>query len=131
MKASTRGRAAVLGAALCAGIGIFAAGMAIPAVTAQAAVGVHAEEIVRFPSADGDLTGGAPTMLTGRLLRPSGAGPHPAVVMLHGCGGLYARNGRVSPRNVWWATHLQRQGYEVLMVDSFGRATSTRSAPRR
>ncbi len=88
--------------------------------TAQAAAGVHAEEIVRFPSTDGDLTGGAPTMLSGRLLRPSGSGPHPAIVMLHGCGGLYARSGRVSQRHVWWATHLQRQGYAVLMVDSFG-----------
>ncbi|WP_255542429.1 dienelactone hydrolase family protein [Azospirillum sp. INR13] len=120
MKASTRGRAAVLGAALCAGIGVLAAGSLTVAGPVQAAVGVHAEEIVRFPSTDGDLTGGAPTMLSGRLLRPSGTGPHPAVVMLHGCGGLYARNGRVSPRHVWWATHLQRQGYEVLMVDSFG-----------
>ena len=120
MKASARGRAAVLGAALCAGIGMFAAGSLTVAGPVQAAAGVHAEEIVRFPSADGELTGGAPTMLTGRLLRPAGAGPHPAVVMLHGCGGLYARNGRVSPRHVWWATHLQRQGYEVLMVDSFG-----------
>ncbi|MBP2300023.1 dienelactone hydrolase family protein [Azospirillum picis] len=121
MKASARDRAAVLGAVLFAGIGIAAA--AVPVLSARpahAAVGVHAEEIVRFPSADGDLTGGAPTMLSGRLLRPSGSGPHPAVVMLHGCGGLYARSGRVSPRHVWWATHLQRQGYEVLMVDSFG-----------
>ncbi|WP_376957628.1 dienelactone hydrolase family protein [Azospirillum sp. A26] len=126
MKASTRGLAAVLGAVLYAGAGGIAAGviavggLTLSAAPAQAAVGVHAEEIVRFPSVDGDLTGGRPTMLSGRLLRPAGNGPHPAVVMLHGCGGLYARNGRVSPRHVWWATHLQRQGYEVLMVDSFG-----------
>ncbi|PWC33681.1 dienelactone hydrolase family protein [Azospirillum sp. TSO35-2] len=95
-------------------------GLALPIGTAQAAVGVHAEEIVRFPSTDGDLTGGAPTTLTGRLLRPAGNGPHPAVVLLHGCGGLYARSGRVSQRHIWWATTLQQQGYEVLMVDSFG-----------
>ncbi|WP_085554949.1 dienelactone hydrolase family protein [Azospirillum agricola] len=102
------------------------AGMAMAAWTvapsaARAASGVHAEEIVRFPSQDADLTGGAPTTLTGRLLRPAGSGPHPSVVLLHGCGGLYAKStGRVSPRHVWWATTLQRQGYEVLMVDSFG-----------
>lgn len=125
MKASARGLAAVLGAVLCTGAGtVGIAGLPLSAMvwtgTAQAAVGVHAEEIVRFPSADGDLTGGAPTMLSGRLLRPSGSGPHPAIVMLHGCGGLYARSGRVSQRHVWWATHLQRQGYAVLMVDSFG-----------
>ncbi len=101
-------------------LGVSAWALAAP-LAAQAAAGVHAEEIVRFPSQDGDLTGGAPTTLTGRLLRPAGTGPHPSVVMLHGCGGLYAKStGRVSSRHVWWATTLQRQGYEVLMVDSFG-----------
>lgn len=112
MVASALRRAAVCGAVLWA---LAASG------GAQAASGVHAEEIVRFPSQDADLTGGAPTTLTGRLLRPAGTGPHPSVVLLHGCGGLYAKStGRVAPRHVWWATTLQQQGYEVLMVDSFG-----------
>ncbi len=115
MMASTVRHAAVLGVALCAG----AATLGVSA-TGHAASGVHAEEIVRFPSHDADLTGGPPTTLTGRLLRPAGTGPHPSVVLLHGCGGLYAKTGRVSPRHVWWATTLQQQGYEVLMVDSFG-----------
>lgn len=101
-------------------LGLSAWTLAVP-LAARAASGVHAEEIVRFPSQDGDLTGGAPTTLTGRLLRPAGTGPHPSVILLHGCGGLYAKStGRVSQRHVWWATTLQRQGYEVLMVDSFG-----------
>ncbi len=116
MMASALRQVVVAGLAL--GAGAVLAGL--PA-SVQAAPGVHAEEIVRFPSQDGDLTGGAPTPLTGRLLRPAGAGPHPSVVLLHGCGGLYAKStGRVAPRHVWWATMLQQQGYEVLMVDSFG-----------
>ncbi|MCG5240159.1 dienelactone hydrolase family protein [Azospirillum doebereinerae] len=114
MMASTLRRVAVLGMAAWA-----LAAYATPEA-AHAASGVHAEEIVRFPSLDGDLNGGTPTRLTGRLLRPAGTGPHPSVVLLHGCGGLYAKTGRVAPRHVWWATTLQQQGYEVLMVDSFG-----------
>ena len=85
-----------------------------------ASVGLHAQEIVRFPSQDGDLIGGTPTTLTGRFLRPAGAGPHPTVVMLHGCGGLYSKSGRGSARHLDWALTLREQGYAVLMVDSFG-----------
>ncbi|MFD1627235.1 dienelactone hydrolase family protein [Azospirillum griseum] len=110
-------RSAAVGVLFGAAVALAAA---LPA-PATAAPGVHAEEIVRFPSQDGDLTGGAPTILTGRLLRPAGNGPHPSVVLLHGCGGLYAKStGRVAARHVWWATMLQQQGYAVLMVDSFG-----------
>lgn len=87
---------------------------------ARAASGLHAEEIVRFPSQDAD-PGGTPTRLTGRFLRPSGdAGRHPAVLLLHGCSGLYTRDGRPSPRHLDWALTLREQGYAVLMVDSFG-----------
>ncbi len=82
--------------------------------------GVHAEEIVRFPSLDADLTSGAPTPLTGRFLRPRADGPYPTVVLLHGCSGLYAKTGRVSARHIDWALTLREQGYAVLMVDSFG-----------
>ena len=41
-------------------------------------------DTVKFASADGA------TGLTGYLYRPSGAGPHPAIVMLHGRGGPYS-----------------------------------------
>ncbi|MBP2313322.1 dienelactone hydrolase family protein [Azospirillum soli] len=85
-----------------------------------ASPGLHAEEIVRFPSQDADLTNGAPTTLTGRFLRPAGTGPFPTVVLLHGCSGLYTKSGRVSARHLDWALTLRDQGYAVLMVDSFG-----------
>lgn len=50
-------------------------------------VAAHADEVVSFPSLDSAQTGATPTALRGLLLRPSGAGPFPAVVALHGCTG--------------------------------------------
>ncbi len=107
--------AALFGAGLVAALAL-----AAPQGARAATAGLHAEEIVRFPSQDGDLTGAAPTALTGRFLRPTGAGPYPTVVLLHGCAGLYNKNGRVSARHLDWALTLRDQGYAVLMVDSFG-----------
>jgi dipeptidyl aminopeptidase/acylaminoacyl peptidase len=43
-------------------------------------------ERVAVPSADG-------TALDAVLLRPAGDGPHPAVILLHGCGRRDARSG--------------------------------------
>lgn len=53
-----------------------------------------------------------PATITGDLYTPSGKGPHPAVVLLHGCGG-------VSPNVPAWAQWLQSEGYAALVVDSF------------
>ena len=49
----------------------------------------------------------------GHLSGPTGDGPFPAIVFLHGCGGL----GRW---NVVWTARLIDWGYVVLNVDSFG-----------
>lgn len=53
------------------------------------------------------------TALVGHLSRPEGAGPFPAIVVLHGCGGLGSR----LKNDV--AGRLVSQGYVVLVVDSF------------
>jgi len=45
--------------------------------------------------------------------RPEGAGPFPAVVLLHGCVG-------VSPHLARWARWLTDRGHAALVVDSFG-----------
>jgi dienelactone hydrolase len=58
--------------------------------------------------------------IRGELLRPAGPGPFPAVVTLHGCGGLYGKRGGLAPRHADWARHLVGQGYLVLFPDSFG-----------
>lgn len=55
------------------------------------------------------------------LGRPEGAGPFPAIVMLHGCSGLWTATGdRPTPLYRFWAEHFRRRGYVTLLVDSFG-----------
>lgn len=87
-----------------------------------------ADELVRFESAPVKLSAfririareqgetllqpqGTP--LLGYLSRPRGAGPFPAVVVMHGCGGM-----RLSVKDLW-PKRLVAWGYVVLVVDSF------------
>jgi dienelactone hydrolase len=70
-----------------------------------------AQQQITFPSS------GDPTILTGYLLRPSGTGPYPALVFLHGCGGMFEHGGFML-RDITWAHLMVNQGYVVLMVDS-------------
>jgi dienelactone hydrolase len=80
-----------------------------------------AQQYVRFPSLDDNGPGQPPTMLNGYLVRPPGEGRRPAIVFLHGCGGLASHaSGGIEPRERDWAAELKRRGYVVLMVDSFG-----------
>jgi dienelactone hydrolase len=46
--------------------------------------------------------------------------PRPAVVALHGCGGLYDRQGELSARHRMAVRRLLDRGFIVLMPDSFG-----------
>jgi dienelactone hydrolase len=58
--------------------------------------------------------------LSGTLRTPTGEGPFPAVVALHGCGGAYTKSGALSRRHADWARRLVANGYVVLFPDSFG-----------
>lgn len=58
--------------------------------------------------------------LAGRLYRPAGPGPFPAIVMLHGCSGLWAKSGEPTRSYAFWAEHFRDKGYLALLVDSFG-----------
>lgn len=78
-------------------------------------------DTVKFPSAE------AATELTGFLYRPDGAGPFPAVIMLHGRSGAYSSRSRgtytaetLSLRHRMWGEFWRDRGYVVLLVDSFG-----------
>ncbi len=66
-------------------------------------------DAVRFAN----VTPGAPVSIDATLVRPAGPGPFPAVVQLHGCGGVEAQSFR-------WARWLADHGYVALVVDSFG-----------
>jgi dienelactone hydrolase len=84
-----------------------------------ASTGAMAQDKVSFASFDGK-DGAAPTQLDGYLFRPNKPGPYPAVVFLHGCGGLIsASSHKIQSREMEWAGTLNRLGYAVLMVDSF------------
>lgn len=61
----------------------------------------------------------APAPLQAQLFLPNGSGPHPAVVMVHGCGGAYAKDGSLNARHRMWGEFLASQGYVALMLDSF------------
>jgi dienelactone hydrolase len=80
-----------------------------------------AQELVHFPSLEDNGAGRPSTTLDGYVFRPAGEGRHPAVVFLHGCGGLFSRtSGMIGTRERDWARDLNQRGYVVLMVDSFG-----------
>lgn len=68
-------------------------------------------ELVKFDSIP---PGPTPLVLQGYLRRPSGAGPFPAVVLWHGCGGF------PEPVDQDWGAKVVSWGYVALTIDSFG-----------
>lgn len=51
-------------------------------MTGSVVSGAPKLERVSFPSNDG-------TSITGYIYKPSGSGPYPAIIALHGCAGLF------------------------------------------
>jgi len=97
--------------------------LALPALLAfafTAPAWAQKNETVNFLSEDGK------TMLVAYLYKPSTPGPHPAVVMLHGRGGLYTTlkqtfdGDSLSSRHAMWGKFWADRGYVGLLVDSFG-----------
>jgi dienelactone hydrolase len=64
-----------------------------------------------------------PLKLTGVLMKPEGKGPFPAIILLHGCAGMYTK----SKSNMYhaWATRLVSWGYVTFQVDSLGPRNQT------
>ena len=67
---------------------------------------------VDIPTANG--------ILHAQLYKPDGDGPFPAVIALHGCGGLAGHSEPVLPRYRDWAEQLLKAGTAVLLPDSYG-----------
>jgi dienelactone hydrolase len=61
----------------------------------------------------GTTKDGTPLTLTGKLTKPQGSGPLPAIVLLHECAGIK------SYQDVW-AERFASWGYVAIQVDSFG-----------
>jgi dienelactone hydrolase len=117
----------ILGAAFAASVGGLSLGAApLPPMQPLA-------ERVSFPSADGATT------LIGYLFKPdaTGTGRAPAVVMMHGRGGVYSSlaNGNygaatISRRHQEWGHLWAKQGYAALIVDGFGPRGYPKGFPR-
>ena len=104
---------------------------ALPPLLA-ATVAAAEPETVFFQSADGR------TEIVGYLFKPQTAGPHGAIVLLHGRGGPYSINhnkdctfvsrsaasscnaGTLSMRHQMWGEYWAARGYLALLPDSFG-----------
>ncbi len=84
---------------------------------ARAAQALPAPETLSIPTAG---LSSAPAPLRAWLFRADTAGPHPAVVMLHGCGGALTSSGQLNARHLMWGEYLAANGYDALMLDSFG-----------
>ena len=80
-------------------------------------VTVAAQELVHFPSFEDNGLGRSSTVLDGYLSRPAGEGQHPAVIFLHGCGGLLMGSmirrllmgSMIEPGETDWAGVLTRE----------------------
>lgn len=85
-----------------------------PAGSAYAA---YDTEWVEFPALK--QFGGEPVQLEALQFRPQSSGPFPALVLMHGCSGMYAPSGHITASYRHWAELLALDGYIALLVDSF------------
>lgn len=97
---------------LVAALAAFAGLAAAPAASAETVA-------LRIPAHPSERAAGGPDELEAHLRPVSGPGPHPAVVLLHGCAGLRDRDGAIRARDAQWGRILAAQGFAVLHVDSF------------
>jgi dienelactone hydrolase len=93
---------------------LFTIALSFSAVTCRAA---HDVESVSFPALKPFED--ASIALSALQYRPRGDGPFPAIVLLHGCSGMYTASGDVTPSHRRWAELLADDGYVALLVDSF------------
>lgn len=45
--------------------------------------------------------------------------PGPAIVLMHGCSGMFEKGGKVLESYAFWAEHFRKLGYSALLLDSF------------
>lgn len=88
-----------------------AAALGLLAACAMAAPALQRVDLPPLPSG---------VVLRAHWLPADGTERRPAVLALHGCGGLYAKGGGLAERYRETAIRLHAAGYAVLMPDSFG-----------
>ena len=79
-----------------------------------------AQQAVLVPSLDAQ--GGRAVVLPGQWFAAAGpgsvTGAAPAMVLMHGCGGHFDRDGRLAERYTGLAARLNQMGVHVLVLDS-------------
>lgn len=103
-------------------LAVLRAAVGVLAMHAVIASALPPPERVRFESLD--RSNDRPVVIDAMLYRPSGADPkRPAVIALHGCGGLYrsdpAHRDQLTARHASHADAWLNAGYVVLLPDSF------------
>jgi dienelactone hydrolase len=99
-----------------------AAAAALAALATLAfAASAWAQQAVTLPSADAPQ--GTPVVLTGQWFPATAGGAAggaaaPAVVLLHGCGGMFDRRGAPAERFARMAAYFNQRGVHALMLDS-------------
>src|SRR4051812_5705554 len=88
------------------------AAMALGAALAAQGAALPAPQQLSIPQGSGALHA--------LLYKPEGNGPFPAVIALHGCGGLATRSEPIQSRYRDWAEQLLKDGNAVLLPDSYG-----------
>ncbi|MEO8279684.1 MAG: dienelactone hydrolase family protein [Ideonella sp.] len=78
--------------------------------------GAHAQESVQVTSLDQQT--GTPTVLPGFWFSAGTEKPAPAMLLLHGCGGVYNSKGKLALRYRDLAARLNAMGVHVLVTDS-------------
>jgi len=79
-----------------------------------------AQELMHSPSFEDNGPGRSSTVLNGYLSRSAGEGHHPAVIFLHGCGGLLM-GAMIEPGESDWAGELTRRADPPRICSSDGR----------
>ena len=103
---------------------LFAAVVIAPVAAAERGAEPGAErggQAVRVPSLDLERAGGRPVELPATwFAAPAAAAPMPALVLLHGCGGLFERRGSraLALRYTEMAAFLNQLGVHALVTDS-------------
>lgn len=90
---------------------------------------LHAAPLRTVTPQDISFTNQQGIVITGKLYKPTGTAKYPAVVMMHGCSGIYSNSDPskgVGSVYSEWGERLVNAGYVALLVDSY----SPRSAPQ-
>jgi dienelactone hydrolase len=102
---------------------VVASALGAVGASALGAATASAAERVSVPSLDLQSQRGTAVQLPGTWFVAPGAGAAPAIVLLHGCGGLYEgrerdRREKLAPRYTEIAAHLNALGVHALVLDS-------------